>query len=86
MPRVVREIELGFPMHVTQRGNNRQNIFRDEEDKELPINPVGRPDFSRDSVKRKRKRVLPQSGTPTAAVLWAVSAQDQISEILSPSI
>ena len=35
MPRVAREIELGFPMHVTQRGNNRQNIFRDEEDKEL---------------------------------------------------
>ncbi len=61
---------------------NNQN--KDEEDKELPINPVGRPDFSRDSVKRKRKRVLPQSGTPTAAVLWAVSAQDQISEILSP--
>ena len=35
MPRVAREIELGFPMHVTQRGNNRQNIFRDEEDKEF---------------------------------------------------
>ena len=35
MPRVAREIELGFPMHVTHCGNNRQNIFRDEEDKEF---------------------------------------------------
>ena len=60
------------------------NKDKDEEDKERPINPVGRPDFSKDSIKRKRKRVLPKSGTPTAAVLWAVSAQDQISEILSP--
>jgi hypothetical protein len=60
------------------------NEDKDEEDKERPINPVGRPDFSRDSVKRKKKRVLPKSGTPTAAVLWAVSAQDKISEILSP--
>lgn len=57
---------------------------KDKEDQQLPINPVGRPDFSKDSVKRKQKRVLPKSGTPTAAVLWAVSAQDQISEILSP--
>jgi hypothetical protein len=60
------------------------NEDKDEEDKKRPINPVGRPDFSRDSVKRKKKRVLPKSGTPTAAVLWAVSAQDKISEILSP--
>ena len=55
-----------------------------QEDNNEPINPVGRPFFSRDSTKRKQKRVLPKSGSPTASVLWAVQAQDQIADILSP--
>ena len=55
-----------------------------QEDNNEPINPVGRPFFSKDSTKRKQKRVLPKSGSPTASVLWAVQAQDQIADILSP--
>ena len=37
MPRQAREIEVGVPMHVTQRGNERNNIFRCDEDKEFYI-------------------------------------------------
>jgi len=37
MPRQAREVEAGFPMHVTQRGNYRQNIFHDDDDKDFYI-------------------------------------------------
>ena len=37
MPRQAREIEVGVPMHVTQRGNERKNIFRCDQDKEFYI-------------------------------------------------
>jgi putative transposase len=37
VPRKAREIEVNVPVHVTQRGNNRQDIFHDEEDKEFYI-------------------------------------------------
>ena len=37
MPRQAREVEAGFPMHVTQRGNYRQNIFHDDDDKAFYI-------------------------------------------------
>ena len=37
MPRQAREVEAGLPMHVTQRGNHRQNIFHDDDDKEFYI-------------------------------------------------
>jgi len=33
MPRQAREIEVGVPMHITQRGNERKNIFRCDEEK-----------------------------------------------------
>ena len=35
MPRKAREILLGFPVHVTQRGEGRMNIFLDDRDKEF---------------------------------------------------
>jgi len=37
MPRQAREIEVCVPMHITQRGNERKNIFRCNEDKEFYI-------------------------------------------------
>ena len=49
-----------------------------------PRQPPGRPMLSRDSEPRKQKRVLPRSGSPTTAMLWAIEAQNKISEILSP--
>jgi hypothetical protein len=43
----------------------------------------GRPTNSKDSVKRKTKRVLPRSGE-SAAVLWAYNAQKTIAELVTP--
>ena len=49
-----------------------------------PVNEGGRPKFSRDTAPRKKKRVLPRTGDPTSATLWAIKAQEKISEILTP--
>ena len=49
--------------------------------KEKPVNDNGRPPFSKDT---KQKRVLPRSGEPTSATLWAIQAQSKISEVLTP--
>lgn len=35
MPRLSRNIVPNIPMHITQRGNRRENIFLDENDKEF---------------------------------------------------
>ena len=48
MPRQGREIEIGVPMHVTQRGNEKQNIFKNNADKEFYI-------FAFQKYKRKFK-------------------------------
>ncbi len=34
MPRIARAVASGFPHHVVQRGNNREKVFLDDEDKE----------------------------------------------------
>ena len=44
----------------------------------------GRPRFSRDKQKRKRKRVLPKSKDKLSAMLWATGAQKTISELIIP--
>ena len=44
----------------------------------------GRPMLSRDSEPRKQKRVLPRSGEPTTAMLWAIEAQNKIADIVNP--
>jgi hypothetical protein len=49
-----------------------------------PGEQAGRPLFSKDSKKRKEKRVLPRSSDTTVAALWASEAQEKISRILSP--
>ncbi len=54
------------------------------EDNRKPDDEAGRPKFSRDTQKRKQKRVLPRSGDPTNATLWAMEAQSKISDIVSP--
>lgn len=33
MPRIARVVAVGLPHHVTQRGNNREHIFLDDEDR-----------------------------------------------------
>ncbi|HTZ19207.1 MAG TPA: transposase, partial [Dissulfurispiraceae bacterium] len=33
MPRIARAVAMGYPHHIIQRGNNRELVFYDEEDK-----------------------------------------------------
>jgi len=33
MPRIARAVASGYPHHITQRGNNRDVVFFDNEDK-----------------------------------------------------
>jgi putative transposase len=35
MPRIARIVGIGYPHHIIQRGNNRENIFFDQEDRRL---------------------------------------------------
>ena len=78
--------DMGLPVSHDEPSEPQQteNVPKQQDDNNEPINPEGRPPFSRDTTKRKQKRVLPKSGSPTASVLWAVQAQDQIADILSP--
>src|SRR3989338_9543184 len=34
MPRIARVVAVGYPHHITQRGNYRQDIFLDDQDRE----------------------------------------------------
>ncbi len=33
MPRSSRKVAVGYPHHITQRGNNREPVFFDDEDR-----------------------------------------------------
>lgn len=52
----------------------------------VPKKKPGRPIGAKDGQKRPPKRVLPRSGDPTAATIWGISAQEKISEMVTPSI
>ena len=34
MPRIARGVAIGYPHHIVQRGNNRENVFSHKKDKE----------------------------------------------------
>jgi hypothetical protein len=53
-------------------------------DTNMPKGEPGRPKLSKDSQKRKQKRVLPKSSDTTTATLWAMSAQAKIHDLVSP--
>ena len=38
MPRIARTIAVGYPHHITQRGNNRVTVFFDDEDRQTYLN------------------------------------------------
>lgn len=60
------------------------NPLQQQPDLKATPNPQGgRPQLSRDTQKRKTKRVLPKSSDNTTAMLWAIEAQEKINEILS---
>ena len=55
-----------------------------EDDAPAPVEDGGRPNNSRDTKKRKQKRVLPRSGGSVSATLWAYEAQKEVSELVTP--
>ena len=73
LPPAVREEEVDEPTSPDKKSDDYD-----------PEGEPGRPPFSRDTTKRKQKRVLPRSGDPTTATLWALEAQGKISDIISP--
>jgi len=42
MPRIARLCAVGYPHHITQRGNNRDKVFFDDEDKGFYLNTLQR--------------------------------------------
>jgi len=42
MPRIARSVAVGYPHHVTQRGNNRGTVFFDDEDRWFYFNTLKR--------------------------------------------
>ena len=55
-----------------------------EDDAPAPVDEGGRPNNSRDTKKRKQKRVLPRSGDSVSTTLWAYEAQKEVSELVTP--
>jgi REP element-mobilizing transposase RayT len=49
MPRIARIVEAGYPHHIVQTGNNKENVFLDRTDYDKYL-------FSSQSI-RKRKRL-----------------------------
>ncbi len=41
MPRIARTVAIGVPHHVTQRGNNRQDVFFNDHDRRLYLHLLG---------------------------------------------
>lgn len=76
--------DLGLPPSSNAPDPNPSKPGAPPKEEFSPIVDNGRPKFSRDTTKRKEKRVLPKSSDKTLATLWAVKAQEEISEILSP--
>jgi hypothetical protein len=76
--------KLGLPPTSVDQEEVVQTNTPNQEPERISVEEGGRPKFSRDTQKRKQKRVLPKSGDATTATLWAVEAQNKISEVVSP--
>jgi hypothetical protein len=76
--------KFGLPPAEREEKVTEPVVSPNKESEYDPEEPNGRPKFSRDTKKRKEKRVLPRSGDATTATLWALDAQAKISEVLSP--
>ena len=83
------EIQEEFPEEAPPenktRIDERDEVEQPQGRKPTPDRPDGgRPRFSRDNQKRKRKRVVPKSTDKVSTALWASSAQKTISELMVP--
>ena len=73
--------DMGLPYSAPEVVETIEKIGDDDN---KPKVDEGRPKFSKDTQKRKEKRVLPRSSDATSKTLWAIEAQAKISEIVSP--
>tara|TARA_R100001377_G_scaffold71925_1_gene47629 strand:+ start:267 stop:2375 length:2109 start_codon:yes stop_codon:yes gene_type:complete len=76
--------KLGLPPTSIEQEETTETSVPKQEPERIPVEEGGRPKFSRDTKKRKQKRVTPRSGDATTATLWAVEAQSKISDVISP--
>ena len=76
--------KLGLPPTSIEQEEMVETNTPKQEPERIPVEDNGRPKFSRDTKKRKQKRVTPRSGDATTATLWAVEAQSKISDVVSP--
>mgnify|MGYP003649814411 FL=1 len=76
--------KVGLPPAVREEEKVEVKEVAPQEVEYDPPELTGRPKFSRDVTKRKQKRVLPRSGDAMTATLWALGAQNKISDIISP--
>jgi REP element-mobilizing transposase RayT len=53
MPRLARGIAVGCAHHITQRGNNRQPVFRVDDDRRVRPLPIGRKHRKEDTRPQK---------------------------------
>tara|TARA_R110000824_G_scaffold160810_1_gene335755 strand:+ start:7763 stop:9670 length:1908 start_codon:yes stop_codon:yes gene_type:complete len=76
------------PAEVPEEGlreNERDEVGQPQGRKPTPERPDGgRPKFSRDTQKRKKKRVVPKSTDKVSTALWASSAQKTVSDLMAP--
>jgi len=42
MPRIARVCAVGYPHHITQRGNNKETVFFEDKDKEFYLNTLSK--------------------------------------------
>jgi len=78
--------QLGLPYQEAESPDEAPVNAPQEEPSFDPVNDEGRPPFSRDITQRKQKRVLPRSGEATSVTLWAIKAQEKISNVMTPII
>ena len=78
--------ELDLPYQKPEQVTPDVGVVNPKKDDAPTGKPDGRPPFSKDSVPRKQKRVLPRTGEGTAVTLWGIEAQERISKILTPAI
>jgi len=76
--------KVGLPPATKEGEMETKDLVPRQEVEYDPPEPTGRPKFSRDVTKRKQKRVLPRSGDAMTATLWALGAQNKISDIVTP--
>lgn len=77
--------DMGLPTGddtVKRPPSQEQPISNPENNK--PELEAGRPMFSRDTKKRKEKRVLPRSSGQSSSVIWGIEAYNKVSDVLNP--